>query len=78
MYTRYAGCGRTVLEHGVVTSYLDRLTLPTKRSVHLHRYALQICNNNDMKTEVIIPGNEKNLEIFLMGIIIKKERASYL
>ena len=42
MYTRYAGTGRTVLEHRVVTSYLDGLTLPTKRSVHLHRYALQI------------------------------------
>ena len=40
MYTRYAGSGRTVFEHRVVTSYLDRLTLPTKRSVHL--YALQI------------------------------------
>ena len=38
MYTRYAGCGRTVLGYGVVTSYLNGLTLPTKRSVHLHRY----------------------------------------
>ena len=42
VYTRNAGCGRTELEHRVVTSYLNELTLPTKLSVHSHRYALQI------------------------------------
>ena len=42
MYTHNAACGQTVLEHRVVTSYLNGLTLPTKCSVNLHRYALQI------------------------------------
>ena len=42
MYTNNVGPGRTVLEHGVVTSYLDGFTLPTTSNVHLHRYALQI------------------------------------
>ena len=62
MYTRYAISGRTaaVLEHRVVTSCLNGLTLPILNVAFIYidmRFRLDTSNNNDMKTEVIIHGN---------------------